>query len=245
MANPDNSALSSAASGASRTSDSLTQSTMAGFTSALPTSFNISNLFNTPMDHTNFLSWKSQLEDVLELHDLGIIVKLEDKPAKNLSDGSLNPLYAKDKLVLSWIKATASPSIKTLLIPCSTAFEAWILLEKRLSPLSKTHVRTLRDQICTLKRTPDQQMSDYLIHARSLFDSLASAGTSMTDSELIEYILDGLGHEYKEFTTSLHLRQTLTFDEFFDLLLQEEQLQKRMEALSLLNGVALATDRVA
>lgn len=88
-------------------------------------------------------------------------------------------------------------------------------------------------------------MFDYLIHAWSLFDSLASAGTTMTNSELIEYILDGLGHEYKEFTTSPHLRQTLTFDEFFDLLLQEEQLQKRMEALSLSNGVALAIDRVA
>lgn len=112
MANPDNSALSSAASGASRTFDSQTQSTMAGLTSALPTSFNISNLFTTPMDRTNFLSWKSQFEDVLKLHDLGIIVKLEDKPAKNLSDGSLNPLYAKGKLVLSWIKATTSPSIK-------------------------------------------------------------------------------------------------------------------------------------
>ncbi|CAB4269399.1 unnamed protein product [Prunus armeniaca] len=42
----------------------------------------------------------------------------------------------------------------------------------------------------------------------------------------------------------LNLQPNLTFDEFFDLVNQEEQLQKRMASLSLSSGVALATDRV-
>ncbi|KAI5341614.1 hypothetical protein L3X38_009489 [Prunus dulcis] len=83
------------------------------------------------------------------------------------------------------------------------------------------------------------------MHAKSLYDSLFAAGTEMSDEELIEYILDGLGHEYKEFTTSLHLRPSLTFDEFYDLLLQEEQLLKRMSSLSLSTGTALTTDRTS
>lgn len=87
------------------------------------------------MDHTYFLSWTSQFEDVLELHGLGVIVKPEDKPAKNLSDGSLNPLYSKDKLVLSWIKATTSSPIKTLLIYVRLPSKPGIF-SKRGSPLS-------------------------------------------------------------------------------------------------------------
>lgn len=126
--------------------------------------------------------------------------------------------------MLSWIKSTSS-SIKTLLIPCNAAQEAWTLLEKRLSPISKNHVRNLRDQIRTLKKTSQQSVSDYLIHAKSIFDLLA-AGSNMSKAELVENALYGLQHEYKEFTTSLHLRQSLTFDEFFNLL-QEKQLQKR------------------
>lgn len=51
------------------------------------------------------------------------------------------------------------------------------------------------------------------MHAKSLYDSLVAAGSQMTDEELIEYILDGLGHDYKEFTTSLHLRSSLSFDQ--------------------------------
>lgn len=85
---------------------------------------------------------------------------------------------------------------------------------------------------------------DYLIHAKSIFDLLASAGSNMAKAELVEYALYGLQHEDKEFTTSIHLRQFLTFDEFFNLL-QEKQLQKRMSTLSLSTKVEFATDRVA
>jgi hypothetical protein len=212
--------------------------------STLPISFNISHLFNTPMDRSTYLCWKSQFEDILELHNLKDVVSVgHTPPPSKLSDGTPNPDYSKDKLVLSWIKATASPSIQTLLISCSTACEAWALLDKRLSPLSKVHLRTLRDQLRTLKKDPEKSVGDFLLHAKSLADSLTAAGSPISDTELIEFIIDGLGHEYKEFITSLHLRPAVSFDDFYDLLLQEEHLLKRMSTLSLSTGTALAAAR--
>ncbi|CAL2279421.1 unnamed protein product [Prunus armeniaca] len=88
-------------------------------------------------------------------------------------------------------------------------------------------------------------MTEYLLDAKSLYDQLAIAGSMMTEGELIEFILDGLGHEYKEFTTSLHLRSSFTFDEFYDLLIQEEHLIKRMSSLSISTGTALVADRTS
>lgn len=44
--------------------------------------------------------------------------------------------------------------------------------------------------------------------------------------------------------TSLNHHPTTSFDEFYDLLLQEEHLIKRRTALSLSAGAALATNRV-
>ncbi|CAB4278619.1 unnamed protein product [Prunus armeniaca] len=108
---------------------------------SLPTSFNISSLFPIPMDRTNYLSWKSQFEDVLEMHGLAEVIKKTTDPPK-VQDLARDKLV-RDKLVLSWIKATSSPSIKTLLIPCTTAHQAWNLLGKRLSPLASTRVRIL------------------------------------------------------------------------------------------------------
>ncbi|KAF9670097.1 hypothetical protein SADUNF_Sadunf13G0033200 [Salix dunnii] len=212
-------------------------------TYSLPTSFNISSLFTVPMDRTNYLSWKSQFEDILEMHGLAAIVKNNTDPLKLQQDGSVHPELAKDKLVLSWIKATSSSSIKTLLIPCTTAHQAWTMLAKRLSPLASTRVRILKDQICTLRKDNHTTVSDYLNHAKSLFDSLTQSSATMDDDELISYVLDGLDLEYKELATTLHLHPNVDFDQFYDLVLREEHLQKRM-SLTVASGVAMAADRV-
>ncbi|CAB4267257.1 unnamed protein product [Prunus armeniaca] len=211
---------------------------------SLPTSFNISSLFPVPMDHTNYLSWKSQFEDVLEMHGLATVVKNSTNPPKVQEDGSVHPELAKDKLVLSWIKATSSSSIKTLLIPCTTAHQAWTMLAKRLSPLASTRVRILRDQIRTLRKDSNTTVTDYLNYAKSLFDSLTQAGATMNDDELISYVLDGLGLEYKELATTLHLHPDIDFDRFYDLALREEHLQKQM-SLTVASGMAMATDRAS
>jgi hypothetical protein len=84
-----------------------------------------------------------------------------------------------------------------------------------------------------LRRSKNNQLGIFLLHAKSIADSLAAAGSPISDTELIESIIDGLGHEYKEFITALHLRPTVSFDDFYDLILQEEHLLKRMSSLSL------------
>ncbi|KAF9664325.1 hypothetical protein SADUNF_Sadunf16G0006700 [Salix dunnii] len=180
--------------------------------------------------------------DTLEMHGLSAVVKNNTEPTK-LQEGSVHPEFAKDKLVLSWIKATSSSSIKTLLIPCTTAHQAWIMLVKRLSPLASTRVRILRDQIRTLRKDSNTTIADYLNYAKSLLDSLIQSGATMDDDEFISYILDGLALEYKELATTLHLHPDIDFDQFYDLALREEHLQKRM-SLTLTTGVAMAADQV-
>ncbi|KAJ6379590.1 hypothetical protein OIU76_016264 [Salix suchowensis] len=209
----------------------------------LPTSFNISSLFTVPIDRTNYLSWRSQFEDILEIHGLTAVIKNNTKPPKLQEDGFVHPELARDKLVLSWMKETSSSSIKTLLIPCTTANQAWIMLAKHLSPLASTRVRILRDQICTLRKDNNTIVVHYLNYAKSLFDSLIQSGVTMDDDEFISYVLDGLGLEYKELATTLHLYPDIDFDQFCDLALREEHLQKP-KSLTLTTGVAMAVDRV-
>ncbi|KAM2686284.1 hypothetical protein EV2_009188 [Malus domestica] len=74
---------------------------MAAYNASLPTTFNISHTINTPMDRNNYLSWRSQFFDILEIHGLEDVVTTNTKPPKKLDDGSLNPNYSEDKLVLS------------------------------------------------------------------------------------------------------------------------------------------------
>lgn len=83
----------------------------------------------------------------------------------------------------------------------------------------KTFVLTIRDQIHTLKHDSDKPITEYLLHAKSLFDSLATTCAALNEAELIDYILAGLGQEHKAFKTFLHLRTSISFDDFYDLLI--------------------------
>jgi hypothetical protein len=65
---------------------------------SLPTSFNISSLFAVPTNRTNYLSWKSQFEDILEMHGLTAVVKNNTESPKVQEDGSMHLELAKDKL---------------------------------------------------------------------------------------------------------------------------------------------------
>ncbi|KAF9683312.1 hypothetical protein SADUNF_Sadunf04G0000400 [Salix dunnii] len=67
---------------------------------------------------------------------------------------------------------------------------------------------------------------EYLNYVKSLVNSLIQSSATMDDDEFISYILDGLGLEYKELATTLHLHPDINFDQFYDLALKEEHLQK-------------------
>lgn len=148
-------------------SEPNSRSTMA---SSLQTLFNILNHLSFHMECKTYLCWKSQFEDISDIHDLkSCIFSSKFQPEIKLSDGTKNldfVLWKKtDKLVLSWIKATISPSVQTLIPSCSRSFEAWQLLEKILSPVFKTHIRSTWDQLCSLKKASDQSIVDYLLYS--------------------------------------------------------------------------------
>ncbi|KAF9670489.1 hypothetical protein SADUNF_Sadunf13G0074400 [Salix dunnii] len=136
------------------------------------------------MDRTNYLSWKSQFEDTLEMHGLTSIIKKNIEPSRIQEDGSVNLKFAKDKLrainknnslnhcFSSYFSSTKSLLIKTLLIPCTSTNQAWTMLAKHLSPLTSTHVHILKDQICILKKNNNKTVVDYLNYAKSRIDSL-------------------------------------------------------------------------
>lgn len=126
---------------------------------------------------------------------------------------------------INWCSVRSSP----LLLLLSKHYSFLASLHKRPGHSWKRGFLHLQKSCANSEgsNSSQQSISDYLIHAKSIFDLLASAGSNMAKTELVEYAVYSLQHEYKEFTTPLHLRQSLTFDEFFNLP-QEKQLQKRM-----------------
>lgn len=76
-------------------------------------------------------------------------------------------------------------------------------------------------------------------------DSLAVVGSPILDSNLINFVTDDLGHDYKEFITSLHACQITRFDELYDLTIQEEHFLKKMSFLTLSTDVSLVANHTS
>lgn len=125
------------------------------------------------MTRETFLSWKNQMEGVLMAHKhLPYVIGTLEIPPTKLEDGSNNPDFEKhienNEIVFSWIKATISSTILPMVIGCKSAYKAWTLLEKEYSPIGKSQIQALREQLRSVRKTSKVSMFDYLLQFKAL-----------------------------------------------------------------------------
>lgn len=88
-----------------------------------------------------------------------------------------------------------SPSIQTLFYLAPRHRQSTPFCKKDSIPF-KIQIRTLLDQLRSLIKSPDQSIVDFLVHAKSTFHSLSSAVSQLLDCDIVDCIVDGLGHDY-------------------------------------------------
>lgn len=120
---------------------------------------------------------------------------------------------------------------------------AWDLISKKFGATSAAHVRNLRQKLHDLKREPETPISNYLLQATTISNSHATAEVIISDEDLIEQILNGLGSDYKEFLTSYNQHPATNLDDFSDRILCEETLQKRFSSLTLNSSTTLLANK--
>ncbi|GMY39318.1 Retrovirus-related Pol polyprotein from transposon RE2 [Fagus crenata] len=122
-----------------------------------------------------------------------------------------------DKLILSAILASTSPSITPPIAAAKTSHGAW------------TKLKTL---YASRSRTPRQSaITNYLHTVKALADEIAIIDHSISDDDLTLYVLNGLGPDFREIAGPIRARESsLTFEELHDLLVGHEGYLRRLEA---------------
>lgn len=85
---------------------------------------------------------------MLAVHKISYVIEPEFLPSPPaFVDGSSSPDYAiwnrLNRLILSWLRATLSDDVQFMIMECTTASEAWALLEHHLVPVTKAHISAL------------------------------------------------------------------------------------------------------
>ncbi|KAJ8770498.1 hypothetical protein K2173_017989 [Erythroxylum novogranatense] len=196
----------------------------------------VHNQITIKLTSTNYLLWRTQMIPLLCGQQLIHHIDGTNTPPPKEINNSPNPEYTtwyiKDQIVLSWILSSLSESVLSQVVGATTAYTAWSQLQTTYASGSRTQIRTLKNTLHALSRG-NETIATYMERAKRIYDQLAALDAAISEDDLIDHILRGLGPDYRPFTRNIEARLTsISFDDLFGLLLYEEmQLKNTNESL--------------
>jgi hypothetical protein len=144
-----------------------------------------------------------------------------------------NPEYSRwwvtDQRVLSFLLSSMEPVIACQLIGCTSAMDVWAAVHRLYDTQSRANVRHVRRQLQSLRKE-GMPVAQYMQHMKALGDVMAAASSPLSNDELVDYIITGLGKEFNAITATLTLgNKSMPYDEFYSHILSFEALQEQQD----------------
>ncbi|GAV70641.1 UBN2_3 domain-containing protein [Cephalotus follicularis] len=213
---------------------------------------NITNFVSIKLDRHNYLLWRSQFLSILRATQLyGYIdgsitcpqsqISMSNDPTKLVSNPTYETWILTDQLLLSWINATLSELVMSQVVGLTTLAAVWSALDRLFSSQSRARIMQLRYQLQTVKKG-NLTVADYFNRVKSIADSLATTSQPVADSDLVLYILGGLGQGYESFVTAVMTSSDpLSSENLYNLLLNYELHQDQFRPTVESSSIALLT----
>lgn len=209
--------------------------------SSSPVALNLGAPPTEKLARGNFLLWKAQVMPALRGAQVtGLLDGNDAAPAKMVeqeqSDKSTsmvpNPVYgpwlSKDQQVLSYLPNSLSKEILVQVIGKARTFDLCTALTTLFASQSQSRITNLRIAISNTKKGT-MPSTLFMAKMKSLGDELAAVGRPVSDPEMVDHILAGLGRDYDPVVAAVGaIKNTISID---DLFAQIAAFDQRMEML--------------
>ena len=108
--------------------------------------------------------------------------------------------------IIVWLLRLIIETMLSHVVICTSSQQVWSTLTSLFSSNLKARLLQLRFQLQMLKKG-SMTIHDYFLKIRGIADTLAFTGQSISDDELLLYVLGGLGSKYDPVVVNLTLRQ--------------------------------------
>ena len=188
------------------------------------------------LDAGNFMLWKGLILPNIAGAGLSGYLDGTEVPVKTIKKGEgdaaveePNPAYATwwvvDQKVLGYLLGSMEPDVAGQLIGCKSAAAAWTAVHTMFGAQSRANVRHIRRQLQSLRKE-SMSAAQYMHKMKSFADCMAEAGSPISDDELVDYIITGLGTEFNPIAASLTVgNNSVTYSDFYSHILSFEALQ--------------------
>ena len=200
----------------------------------------------------NFLIWRQQVEAAIKSYKFSKFINgIDTAPPKFLSSidetsGKINQDLSyweqQDQLLVSWLLSLMFKGLLTRLVRCVTSFQIWEKFEVFFVAQTRAKIDQFKTQLKSSQKG-SSSMNDHLLRIKSIVDSLLLVGYSVSTSDHIDAIFEGLPSEYDTLITVVTTRTySYTVEEIeFIILAQERQIEKATKALDSNLSANLAT----
>ncbi|KAH9717592.1 retrovirus-related pol polyprotein from transposon RE2 [Citrus sinensis] len=204
------------------------------------------------LDRSNYMLWRNQVLASIRGNRLEGYINGE-KVASNqfITTGGYagvagsstqqneNPEYtvwrSQDQTLLSWLLSSVIEGILSLVHSCNTSYDVWKTLEKKFGSKSEARVLQLRYEMSVLRKD-SLNIEDYCLKMKQIADKLACVGSPVSDKDLLQQILNGLGQGYLDLASFITASK-LDYDDAYALLLTHEtRLEQSMNEKQMFNA---------
>ena len=197
------------------------------------TALNITAQINEKLTPTTFSQWRARFEALLIGYNLLDYVQGTlwcPSSAGTVADELRKTHWVRqDKLILSAILASTSPSITPLIATAHTSHDAWTKLKILYASRSRTQAMQLKEEL-TLFQRGTRSITEYLHAVKALANEIAIIDHPISDADLTLYVLNGLCLDFREMAVPIRARESsLAFEELHDLLVGHDAYLRRLE----------------
>jgi gag-polypeptide of LTR copia-type len=193
----------------------------------------ISTSHNIKLSDSNYLSWKNQIQLIVEGYDLDShLLQPPPEPTVRSTSGEaiLNPTYLtwkrQDKLLNAWIRSSLTDSILAQVMSAPTCRELWLKLESYFNTSARARLQVLKSQLQNVSKG-DLNCTDYLNRILNLSNELAFIGNPVPEEDLVSAAINGLGSGYSSLKDSIltaRCHSIFTLSDLRGLLLSHESM---------------------
>ncbi|CAH9081595.1 unnamed protein product [Cuscuta epithymum] len=201
----------------------------------------------------DYLPWRTQFESFLVANGvLGILDGSLPAPPLYTYDlyqaSSMNPEYYHwlklDQTIRAWLFDTLSREVLMEVHTLKNSASIWEKLESRFMAASLARSMELKHQLTHSRKKANQSMEEYVRGIQTIADNLNSINCPVSDSDLLQHTLYGLGPGYESLVGPLTLfPEGLTFDKLCTKLVhQEARLQYQQSLESSVGALAFSAN---
>ncbi|XP_071683216.1 uncharacterized protein [Lolium perenne] len=227
--------ISSAAGAIQSSAPSMPAGVITTIPTSAPTAY--TSTITVRLDRTNYLLWRTQVvPNIAGQGWYGFLDGSCTAPPSTITTGTgdaavtqPNPAYANwwytDQRILGILLGSMSEEILGQMVGRHTASAVWACLTSMFSAQNRAGIRQIRRQLTTMKKK-DLTAAEYFSKMKGFADAMAMVGSPISDDELIDYIVVGLGSQFESLQASLTVLNaagnSLTVSEFYAMLLSCE-----------------------